>query len=452
MQRLQLVGLLTLLCALSGPVPAALAQPAREVIYCRHSVFQIPFQAGPGARNLRALKLFVSTDQGRTWLASATTTPDQRSFRFEAERDGLYWFAVQTTDRDGRNYPPAMEGVQPSLMVFVDTHPPVVALRRLEPRGREVGVGWTITDETFDANVPGAVRLEYRLANTTGWRLLPVDPTATQYYWDPGVGGNLEVRLRVRDRAENVGEDKITLAAGNSSGSNTPDALDKRPGPMAARPDANVRMVNNKRFSLNYDVKDTGPSGVSTVDLWYTQDGNNWQKYRSQKCTDSPDQRPPYRIEVEVRDEGLYGFTMVVHSGVGLSDRAPEVGDKPQVWVEVDVTRPVVQLNRINVGRGPDKGKLEILWTARDKNLTNQPITLSYAKQVDGPWIRIANQLENNGHYVWKMPADVPYEFLVKAEAVDKAGNIGTAVTPEMVKVDLSQPKVQIIGVEPVAK
>jgi hypothetical protein len=275
-----------------------------------------------------------------------------------------------------------------------------------------------------------------------------VDPAATEFYWDPGTGSSLEVRLRVRDRAENWGEDRLTL-----DGPDNPvrtEKPEKKPWPL--RPDTDVRMVNSKRFSLNYEVKETGPSGVSTVDLWYTQDGNNWQKYRSQKCTENAEQRPPYTIEVEVREEGLYGFTMVVHSGVGLSDRPPQVGDRPQVWVEVDVTRPEVRLRQTVVGRGTEKGQLTIYWTARDKNLSTHPITLSFAKQADGPWTPITEKVGNTGRYVWKMPADVPYQFLVRAEAVDRAGNVGTAVTTEMVKVDLSQPKVHILAVEAAAK
>jgi hypothetical protein len=422
------------------------------VLYCRRNLFNIPFQAGPGAENLVQLQLFVSTNRGRSWVAAAAATPDQRFFRFEAEHDGLYWFTVQTKDRSGRYFPPSLEGIQPSLKVYVDTHPPVVKLRVLPTRGKEVGVAWDITDDTLDLSMPGALRLEYRLTGASDWHLLSVDQAATQYFWEPATEGSLEVRLRVRDRAENWGEDRITLDGNSSSDTVRSEEPEKRNWPVSTRTDANVRMVNSKRFSLSYDVKETGPSGVSTVDLWYTQDGNNWQKYRTQKCTENPEQRPPYTIEVDVREEGLYGFTMIVHSGVGLSDRPPQVGDRPQIWVEVDTTKPDVRLNQIVVGRGLDKGKLTVTWTARDKNMRPQPITLSYARSAEGPWTPLAEKLENTGRYVWKMPADVPYEFLVRAEAADKAGNVGTAVTTEMVKVDLSQPKVQILTVEPVSK
>ena len=60
--------------------------------------------------------------------------------------------------------------------------------------------------------------------------------------------------------------------------------------------------------------------------------------------------------------------------------------------------------------------------------------------------------MENNGRYVWTMPERVPYQFHVKVEAADLAGNVGEAITSHMVKVDLAQPRVNIITVEPAAK
>jgi hypothetical protein len=155
---------------------------------------------------------------------------------------------------------------------------------------------------------------------------------------------------------------------------------------------------------------------------------------------------------VEVDGEGLYGFTLVVRSGVGLGDQPPQVGDPPQVWVEVDLTKPAVRLGPIEVGRGADKGRLTITWTATDKNLGAQPITLSYARQAGGPWEPIASRLENNGRFVWQMPKDVPYQFFVRAEAADRAGNVGADETPRPVSVDLSLPKGVIVNVEPAAR
>jgi hypothetical protein len=155
------------------------------------------------------------------------------------------------------------------------------------------------------------------------------------------------------------------------------------------------------------------------------------------------------KLAFEVNDEGIYGITLVAKSGVGLGDKPPQPGDRPQFWIEVDLTKPVVQTRDIFVGAGPEKGKLSIAWTATDKNLGTHPIRLSYADQKDGPWTTFADKLPNSGKHVWKMPDLLPYQFYVRIEAADLAGNFGEAITNEKVKVDLSQPKANIIGIEP---
>ena len=456
MRKLHLLMLLLVCSWWSLPRPAAAQEAGSDIIFSRFLHFRIPFQAGPGEQRLKQLQLFFSTDQGRTWQPSAIAPPEQRHFRFVSERDGLYWFAVQTMDQEGRLYPPSMDGAQPSLKVIVDTQPPVVRLHTLPPRGGQVGVAWEIHDDNLDTSLPDALRLEYRSPGAAAWTPVPRNAGATQAYWNPETREPLEIRLRARDRAGNWGEAVISTGpagqATNTAGGNVvgpPRDADQAPAaPVYGSPvDPDRRLVNSKRISLNYELKDVGPSGVSVIELWWTQDGRGWYRYPQVK---SGSDRPP--LVFEVNGEGVYGFTLVARSGVGLGDQPPQVGDRPQVWVEVDLTKPVVTLQNVIVGRGPDKGKLTILWTAHDKNLGGEPITISYAQQPAGPWTPIAAKVPNMGRYIWSMPEQVPYQFLVRVEAADLAGNIGEVVTPNMVKVDLSQPKVHILQVEPAGR
>jgi hypothetical protein len=203
-----------------------------------------------------------------------------------------------------------------------------------------------------------------------------------------------------------------------------------------------VRVVNSKRFNLDYEVRDVGSSGVAGVELWYTQDGNTWHKHDAKLH-----HRSPYVIEVA--EEDLYGFTLVAHTGSGLSGRVPRTGDAPQVWVEVDVTRPAVRLLDVQPGTGAEAGTLDVLWQATDKNLDPHPITLSYAESADGPWAPIAAHLENTGRYAWHMPAGVPARLLVRIEALDRAGNVGAAQTPAPLAADVTLPTTSIRDVEP---
>jgi hypothetical protein len=423
-----------------GPVSAQEAAPTTT--HSKFAVFQIPFKTDAPQR-LKQIQLYVSTDRGQTWRQASVVTPDRKAFDYTAQQDGVYWFAVRTVDVDNRAYPLTMENVPPGLIVNVDTTPPVARLRALPPREGEVGVDWEVRDDNL---LPGGVRLEYRLAGSTTWVPLVANlPPTGQHFWKPRTNGPVEVQLHAEDRAGNKGIDKTTVTPNAVTGKTLPSTGE----PAATRqPDRNVRLVNSKWIALHYEIKDKGPSGVSAIELWYTKDpqGRTWSKYKEEDGTTPP----PFKFEVD--SEGLYGFTLVVRSGVGLSDRPPQVGDQPQVWVEVDLTKPVVRLGTVDVGRGADSGRLTINWTATDKNFGPQPITLSYAKQASGPWNPMAANIENSGRYVWQMPTDVPFQFLVRVEATDRAGNVGSDETPKPVSVDLAQPKGVILNVEPAAK
>jgi hypothetical protein len=441
-----------LLCAVASAglwQPSARAQDlANEIIYANRGDFTIPFQADNRNPPLKQLQLFVSTDQGRTWQPNAMASPDQKRFRFICDRDGPYWFTVQTLDTAGRYFPPHIEGAQASLKVVVDTQPPVVHLRPLGGRAGEVGVTWEVRDENLDFRQADAFRLEYRSVGAVAWVPLAADPTSGQFIWNPQTNAPLEVRLKVRDRAGNLGQAGTNVIVGQqdtgqpfgppAGGAGIPNGL--------AAP-ADRRLVNSKRISLNYELKDVGPSGVSTVELWFTQDGRGWNRYPLPKTEEST--TPPKPLVFDVAGEGIYGFTLVAKSGVGLGERPPQVGDRPQVWVEVDLTKPVVQIHQVLVGRGADKGKLTITWSASDRNLGREPITLVYGEGAGGPWRPIAAKIANTGRYVWSMPERVPYQFYVRVEAADLAGNVGEATTPELIRVDLSQPRVNILNIEP---
>lgn len=204
-----------------------------------------------------------------------------------------------------------------------------------------------------------------------------------------------------------------------------------------------VRMVNTRRVVLNYEVKDVGPSGVSAVDLWVTRDGgHSWKKDDSAVRSGPP-------LVTEVPEEGTYGFTLVARSGLGLGKQPPVSGDPPQVWVEVDLTKPVVSLVDVKHGIGAKAREVTITWAATDRNLARRPVTLAYAEKAEGPWMPLAANIDNSGSYVWNMPQNAPTSFHIRVEAVDLVGNVGFAQSVKPIVIDLSQPTTHILGVEP---
>jgi len=411
-----------------------------KVFYSQKTTFRIPFEVDPGDRRVQKVLLSVSEDNGRTYQSAGEAGPAAGGFLFRARHDGWYYFGVQTRDLEGRLHPPNLDGIAAGLRVLVDTVPPDVVLRALKSsRPNEIGVEWDIRDDNLDLNT---LTLHYR-AEKQEWvpRNIPRQLSG-QFYWDPGAPGPIEVRLQVQDKAKNLGEATVWVR-----GEGTP--VHRAEGHGQGRTDTPVardlRKVNSTRISLNYKVDDVGPSGVKAIEVWMTRNAEEWKL----QITDTS-RNPP--VVVDVGTEGRYGFTLIARSGVDLGEQAPQKGEQPQVWVEVDLTKPAVQIRDVIVGRGADSGKLTIRWQASDKNLGQRPISISYATKLDeAKWTPIpeATGIDNQGQFVWTMPGGVPYEFYVRVEALDEAGNVGEARTAQTVKVDLALPKARVIGIEP---
>jgi hypothetical protein len=420
------------LCAALALGPAAPAQttPAEaNVFYSQRTAFLIPFSIDPGENRIRQVLLNVSDDGGKTYRHVATAGPTEKGFRFEAPKDGWYWFTVQTEDSANRRYPPDPGAVAPGLKVCVDTRKPRVTLKPVLPREGTVAVEWDVKDDNLDLS---SLRLSYRPAGGKGeWTPLYVQQLANaQFGWTPAVKGPCEVRLEVSDRARNRAEATATV---------TPNADGSAPERPAGS--AKVQYVKSRTFSLTYSIENEGPSKVKHVDVWVTQDSRSWEKLPTQARPEGPHQ-------VTVTKEGRYGFTLIPVSGVGLSEQAPKLGDEPQVWVVVDETKPAVSSLRVEIGRGPDKDKLLIRWSATDKYLAEQPISVKYATSPEGPWTELKTKLDNTGTYTHPTEG-LPPEVYVQVEAVDRAGNVGSARTREPVKVDTKVPRVKEVGVAP---
>ncbi len=182
------------------------------------------------------------------------------------------------------------------------------------------------------------------------------------------------------------------------------------------------RMVNSHRVQLDYDLKSMPGSEHSVLELWYTMDTRRWYKDETTVKSGAP-------YVIEVNREGTYGFMMVARNATENSV-APAAGEAPQIWVEVDWTKPVVSLSDVKVGSGYMGRTASIHWTATDSNLTQKPITLSYAESPEGPWRTFAASLDNSGRYLWQVPSNVPANVFLRVEAFDLVGNVGVAQGP----------------------
>ena len=142
----------------------------------------------------------------------------------------------------------------------------------------------------------------------------------------------------------------------------------------------------------------------------------------------------------------MYGFILIVKSRAGLGKPAPRPGDVPEIRVEVDTTPPDAKL----YAPTPDPVSADALllrWTATDKNLPLNPITLEWSEKRDGPWMPIISDHPNTGQHKWQVPPGLPVQVFMRLRVKDLASNESTAVTQEPQLVDLSVPEAELTGV-----
>ncbi|MGH7127730.1 MAG: hypothetical protein ACREIV_04115 [Planctomycetaceae bacterium] len=471
---------------------------AAEAVYSSKTRFRIPYHSDTaemqrmGAREIR---LYLSPDRGRTWQHVQSVLPQAGRFHFEAAGDGEHWFAVRTLGQGGRLFPPGPI-TAPGLRVIVDTISPTLQVHLRETQAGQVELTWSVTDEHLKTD---SLRLEYYDNAIGGWLPVNVTPHANgQTAWSVPDGGWIVVRGTVSDEAGNVGRDErrveITpvrapqpqpvvpsyrepIASGEQTAdapriaapprmpefgggpiispgvgrlvvdgpASRPTVLQDRyaaaaqPTPHAGR----TRVVRSMEFEVGYTIDDVGPSGVSSVDLYITQnDGGKWYHYGA-----DPDRTSPFQVVVP-RD-GEYGFALRVKSGAGFAADPPLPGDKPDIAVAVDQTPPDVELLPPQQGQGVQLNRLAIQWRARDSHIAEAPVMLSYAGSPHGPWRPITGWMANTGHYVWTIVPGVPPTLYLQLSVRDAAGNVAVATTPQPMLIDLSRPSARIVDIQP---
>ena len=486
---------------------------AVEPIFSRDKAFRIPFYIEPAeVGRITEVELLVSKDRGGSWTKVSSAPPAQKWFTFRTTGDGDYWFAVRTTDRQGRLYPGTNSPLVPGLKVIVDSTEPQLALRALRRAGNQIGVEWEARDEALDA---GSLLIEFSGESDEGWHRLETGALgAGQTRWAVEGSGPVSVRGRIKDRAGNLamiqieipGLEPATADARSTKDSALASRLQRRatdeptftvksnqpawlvgetPVNKAPAPKGSAARRSMPRDVEEYEgTRETVPGRASAggVVAWerparataarsvvdtprfklnYAVDQVGpsgvgavelWVTEDGgqswQRYGEDADRRSPF--SVDLGREGTFGLTFVVRNGAGVGGQPPKPGDTPLQWVEVDLTPPDVELYPPQAAS--DEGSpnvVTVAWSATDKNLAAKPVTLYYNEApTRSPWQKIDGPLENTGRYVWTVPADVPYRFYVRIEVRDSAGNMETVQTDAPVVLDQSRPIVHIIGVE----
>lgn len=197
---------------------------------------------------------------------------------------------------------------------------------------------------------------------------------------------------------------------------------------------ARRRVVNTRKFQMGYKLQDVDATGVDAVEFYITQDGGaQWYRYDVDTDRQSP-------MQIEVPQEGVYGFALGIRTTTGQSIDVPRLGDAPSLEVVVDQTPPRIELLPPELGRGRQAGRVLVQWKYADDFPAELPVALSYAMSPRGPWRKITDWSEHTGRYVWTVDATIPARFYLRITARDQAGNEQTAETLQPVLLELARP------------
>ena len=186
-----------------------------------------------------------------------------------------------------------------------------------------------------------------------------------------------------------------------------------------------LRLTSNKRILFHLDSSDAASPVAANLEIWGTTDMRSWKKYQAET-------RSPSSLAVEVKDEGLYGFTMIARGKDEPATEQPPAGEPPQVWVAVDLTKPVVKLLDAEMNAPAQTPALIVRWNAKDRNFGPQPITVLYAESPEGPWRPLTANLENSGRYEGSLPPHLGNNVYVRVQAADLMGNVSMSQTKEL--------------------
>jgi hypothetical protein len=381
------------------------------------------------------------------------------------------------------------------MRVLVDTVPPKIALDAQRGEAGQITVRWRVSEPNLVAD---SFTLQYRVDSLQPWQTValarqslaaPGPDRGGEVTWvPPRDAARVEIRAEASDTAGNrdvchaqvnAGADatpgnqaassgratRVSSAAAlppsgwRSAGHTTAYAggpngaapmggtspnqpLEARPYPPAAQryvppqvppsgqaslpPPAGPQAVNSPLFEVPY-ILQVGIPGAY-VELWGTRDnGQTWTSFGIDSDGRSP-------MVVRVPGEGLYGFRFLVRSPRGVIGRPPASGDRPELWVGVDLTKPRVRIVSVEQQTSSPAAQLLIRWEATDAGLAEHPVSLLSSTTASGPWKPVATGLDGKGSFRWRVPQETSRPIYLRVEARDAAGNVGAAVMEKPVE------------------
>lgn len=459
----------------------AVSQASPNPIRIKSRVFHLPIRIDRASLpKVREVCLYMKEGQGE-WIRRDSVSPTTESFRCVVPHDGEFSFAVVTIDNLGNSYPADISSAVAAMTVVVESGQPRETIVVSDPTPLPVS-----TTESSPPPPTGGVSSVASgpvVVNGTGSGSSSIAKAVSQpiqsgpqtiQVTPPPAPATPPAPVAAAPATQPLPPPNAPVAPSVAAAPTPTTQAVAQPTPPAppvqpTTPPATVQtthtvsqpatltnastpstpstttatgsrqVLNTTRVGIDYNVGRVGPSGLSKVEVWATQDqGRTWQR-----VGEDSDQRSP--AEVDLPGEGVYGIRLVGVNGNGFGGKAPNAGDTPSSTIEVDMTNPTI--HALDIDSVSKNGVLDIRYRVSDKNLTAEPINLFYAAQRTGPWMPIAFKAKNEGTYRWTLPRDVPSQLFFRIEACDVAGNIARTETPNPILLDMTEPDLNVIGI-----
>jgi hypothetical protein len=206
-----------------------LGQVSSDIFYTNQQNHRLNVDFSKAQRAaIKEVRLFASSNQGRSWDLVSTIQPEKGFFVFNAPGDGIYWLRVASVNQQDVQEPPNMQVGQPDQKMVIDTVKPVVRSLQGRRQGGEVVVSWEIQEDHPDVD---SFRIEFQPKDASSGLWTAVQAKAGpsgQARFQPGSGQAMVVRLSMRDLAGNqsfaiaeVAGESIAPAGFNGAGGAT---------------------------------------------------------------------------------------------------------------------------------------------------------------------------------------------------------------------------------------